>query len=62
MMEHHSYWFNEDSFKHLQCLPVSGVANLIKLTSQDSTSEYENFTKYVLEFENVLMDGMVLTD
>ena len=38
------------------------MANPVKLTSPDSTSEHENFTKYVLEFENVLMDGMVLTD
>ena len=38
------------------------MANPVNLTSPDSTSGHEYFTRYVLEFENVLMDGMVLTD
>ena len=74
-MIHYSYRSNEYSFKQLQCLLVSGVAKPVKLTSPDSTSEHEHFTKYVLEFENVIIftkyvleienviiDGMVLSN
>ena len=62
MLKQHSYRSTEDSCSQVQCGLVSGVANPVKLTSPDSTSEHENFIKYVLEFENVLMDGMLLTD